>query len=120
VGLNDHQATLEGRARSYLDANCAHCHRPGNTVRAAFDARFDTPLAAQGLIDRPTVSDSLSILDPRLIAQGDVGRSMIYQRLARHDRFRMPPLASSVTDEAAVRVIEEWIRSLPSKPGVHP
>ena len=48
--LSDTSATLEHRIRSYLDSNCAHCHRPGH-IQAFFDARFDTPLAQQGLIE---------------------------------------------------------------------
>ena len=44
----DQSAPLEPRARAYLAANCANCHRPGHGIRAEFDLRFDTPLAETG------------------------------------------------------------------------
>jgi uncharacterized repeat protein (TIGR03806 family) len=113
VAVEDRRASLEERARSYLDANCAHCHRPGNTVRAAFDARFDTPRAGQNVIGAATVSDSLGLRDPCVVAPGDAGRSMLLHRMTRGDNFRMPPLASSVPDHEALAVLREWIDRLP-------
>jgi hypothetical protein len=109
-GLDDAKAPLETRVRSYLDANCAGCHRPGHLIRATFDARFDTPLGRQGLLDVPTVSDSLNVKDPCVIAGGDVARSMLAQRMRRTDHHRMPPLASSVVDRAALELLEVWIK----------
>jgi uncharacterized repeat protein (TIGR03806 family) len=108
--MEDRSASLTDRARSYLDANCAHCHRPGNTVRAMFDARFDVPLSRQDIVNRPTVSDSLGLNDPCLVAPGDLGRSMIYHRLCRTDHYRMPPLATSVPDLQALHLFERWIK----------
>jgi uncharacterized repeat protein (TIGR03806 family) len=109
--LDDATASLTDRARSYLDANCANCHRPGNIIRATFDARFDTPLSRQELLDAPTVSDSLNLSDPRVIACGDVERSMMTQRMRRTDQNRMPPLASAVPDRAALDVLDRWIKT---------
>ena len=48
----DEGAPLEPRARAYLAANCANCHRPGHAIRARFDLRFDTPLEETGILER--------------------------------------------------------------------
>jgi len=54
----------------------------------------------------------------KLVAPGDPAKSMLYQRMnRRRDVFDMPPLASREIDREAVRVVEEWIKSLP---GSHP
>ena len=89
--LDDPTRSLEDRARSYLDANCAQCHRPRGTV-AYFDARYDTPLARQNLIDGPVLIDE-RIDHPRVIAPNDIWRSILYMRTDTTEAFKMPPLA---------------------------
>jgi uncharacterized repeat protein (TIGR03806 family) len=120
AALDEAKAGLELRARSYLDANCANCHRPGNTIRAAFDARFDTPLKTQGILNAATVSDSLNVIDPKVVAPSDPARSMLVQRMRRSDNFKMPPLASNIHDESALAVLEQWIAGLSSAGGEKP
>lgn len=108
---DDPQATAEDRARSYLDANCSHCHRPGGSA-GNFDARYDTPLARQNLIDG-SVLITLGLDRARVIAPNDVWRSVLLARLTTLEQPKMPPLAHETIDAHGVRLIEEWIRSLP-------
>lgn len=75
ANATDTTRSLEDRARSYLDANCAQCHRPKGTV-AYFDARYDTPLAQQNLIDGPVLIDE-RIDNPHIIAPNDIWRSIL-------------------------------------------
>jgi uncharacterized repeat protein (TIGR03806 family) len=108
---DDTKRSLEDRARSYLDANCAQCHRPGGTV-ANFDARYDTPLAKQALIDGPVLIDQ-GIDRPRVISPHDIWRSIAYMRIDTVGDIRMPPLARETIDKNGVRLLGQWIDSMP-------
>jgi uncharacterized repeat protein (TIGR03806 family) len=103
-------APLVDRVRSYLDANCAQCHRP-NGVQAYFDARFDTPLANQGLVGGALVNN-LGISGAQVIAMGDVSHSMIHLRMNATGANQMPPLARNVVDSQSLAVVDAWINSL--------
>jgi uncharacterized repeat protein (TIGR03806 family) len=108
---DDTTRSLEDRARSYLDANCAQCHRPGGAV-ANFDARFDTPLAKQALIDGPVLIDQ-GVDRPRVISPHDIWRSIAYMRIDTVGDIRMPPLARETIDQKGVQLLGEWIDSMP-------
>jgi len=107
----DSARSLQDRARSYLDANCAQCHRPGGTV-ANFDARYDTPLEQQALIDGPVLIDQ-GIDRPRVISPHDIWRSIAYMRVDTVGDIRMPPLARETIDQKGVQLLGEWINSMP-------
>jgi uncharacterized repeat protein (TIGR03806 family) len=113
VKVTDTNAPLEFRVRSYLDANCSQCHRPGG-VPALFDARIDTPLAKQGIVNG-FVANPLNIAGARVIVPGDTNKSILLQRINSFGDFRMPPLARNVIDSNAVTVITAWINSVTSK-----
>jgi uncharacterized repeat protein (TIGR03806 family) len=111
VALTNTGASLEVRARSYLDSNCAQCHRPGG-VPALWDARFDTPLTNQNIING-TVANTLGIAGAKVVVPQDIGRSIMHRRVSSLDAFRMPPLARNLVDSNAVAVLADWINSLP-------
>ena len=113
----DLSRSLEDRARSYLDANCAQCHRPTGTV-AYFDARYDTPLADQGLIDGRVLIDE-RIDNPRIVKPNDIWRSILYMRANTVEAFKMPPLARNTIDPKGMALLQQWIESLPG-PAVLP
>jgi uncharacterized repeat protein (TIGR03806 family) len=113
--LTNLSASLQERSRSYLDANCAQCHQPGGTG-ITFDARYDTPLTNQNLINVPA-SVTLGYDHAEIIAPEDVWRSVIWDRINVVDgtnatKIQMPPLARNVIDTNAVAVLGAWINSL--------
>lgn len=110
---DDTSRSLEDRARSFLDANCAQCHRPGGTV-ANFDARYQTPLGRQNLIDGPVNIDE-GIDRPHVISPHDPWRSMIIRRTDTLDDTRMPPIARHTIDTKDVAMLKRYILSLPGR-----
>jgi uncharacterized repeat protein (TIGR03806 family) len=115
---DDPTRSLQDRARSYLDANCAHCHRPKGTV-AYFDARYDTPLEHQNLIEGHVLIDE-RIDSPRIIAPNDIWRSILYMRADSVEPFKMPPLAHNEIDAKSMVLLRQWIESLPGPPVLPP
>jgi uncharacterized repeat protein (TIGR03806 family) len=110
-------ASLELRVRSYLDANCSMCHRPGG-VGAFFDARFDTPLAQQNLVNG-AVANLLGVPGAKVIVPADLKRSILFHRLSLVGENQMPPIARNLVDSNAVAVVSQWILSLPVRvPGL--
>jgi uncharacterized repeat protein (TIGR03806 family) len=112
VPVGDRSAPLEERLASYLDANCANCHRPGANIPAAFDARYGIAWAGRKMVDAPTVSDAQGVDRPRVVALGDPGRSMLYRRMVEAERFKMPPVARNQVDAEAAAAVREWIERL--------
>ncbi len=108
---DDRSRSLADRARSYLDANCANCHRPEGTV-AGFDARYDTPLAEQHIVGGHMLIDQ-RIDGARVIAPNDIWRSILLMRVNTSDGYKMPPLARNMIDAAGVELLRDWIESLP-------
>jgi uncharacterized repeat protein (TIGR03806 family) len=110
VNITNTAAALQLRVRSYLDANCAMCHRPGS-AGAFFDTRFGTPLKKQNLING-AVANQLGIPGAKVIVPGDTNKSILFQRISITGENQMPPLARNLVDDKTVAVIGKWISSL--------
>ena len=111
VSMNDTHASLNMRIRSYLDANCSQCHRPGG-AEAFFDARFDTPLKLQNIINGP-VGNQMGITGARVVVPGNTNKSMLFHRISILGENQMPPIARNVVDTNAVAAFAKWISSQP-------
>ncbi len=106
----DTTATLEKRARSYVDANCASCHRPGG-AQAFWDARFETPLAQQGIV-YGAVQNTLGTPDARVVVPQDLLKSIMHRRVNVVGANQMPPLARNLVDSDGVAMLAAWIQDL--------
>ena len=81
---------------------------------ADFDARYDTPLERQGLINAPVLIDE-GIDRPRVISPHDIWRSIAFMRVNTSGDIKMPPLARETVDRQGVQLLNEWITSMPGR-----
>ena len=108
----DATAPLESRVRAYLHANCSHCHVEAGGGNAQMSLDYSTPLDKTKLIGVKPLHHSLDVADPRIVEPGQPDRSVLLRRISRRGPNQMPPLASNVLDEPAVKLLRDWIESL--------
>ena len=109
----DAHADLNTRARSYLHANCAICHRPEGKF-PGIDLRFGVPLERMGLCNQdPTKGAAGAALPALRLVPGHPEQSVTYARMATLDEtVRMPQVATSVVDPQGTSLLSDWIRGI--------
>jgi glucose/arabinose dehydrogenase len=112
--LDDESIPVVDRVRSYLDVNCASCHKPGGASRGYFDARLLTAFEEQNLLTGELMAGDLGVSGAKLVTPGDPEKSVLYLRLARKDGFRMPPGSTSIEDSPVLLLMDKWIREMDS------
>ncbi|MGQ0635626.1 MAG: PQQ-dependent sugar dehydrogenase [Planctomycetaceae bacterium] len=111
----DPKADLNARARSYLHANCSHCHRFQGGGSSFVHLLYDMPLQdMRGIGVRPA-QGTFGIHDAKIIAAGDPFRSALYFRMSKLGPGHMPHLGSSVVDHRGLELVHDWIRQLPTR-----
>ena len=114
----DNNLPLERRARSYLEANCAHCHAEclsADTSVLYRNLEEDRP-PHQGVHKKSVAADRGS---GGLLVDIDPGRpekSILYFRMNSLDPgVMMPELGRSTLDQEVLDLITAYIRSLDPK-----
>ncbi|PHI21083.1 hypothetical protein CEQ90_05225 [Lewinellaceae bacterium SD302] len=114
--IEDESAGLDVRVRSYLDANCASCHRPGGITNLGMDLRFNTELPFTNIVN---VAASSHNSDPNrmIVRPGSHQDSELWHRDDALDGSKMPPLSKQLRDEPYLEKLAEWIDGLNENAG---
>jgi hypothetical protein len=115
VDYNDPQQDLNLRARSYLHANCAHCHMKWGGGNADFLLLATLPVEELGILNAKPGHGFFDLADARIVVPGLPERSMLHHRMTKLGLGRMPHVASNVVDEEGVKLIGEWIKQMGKK-----
>jgi hypothetical protein len=110
-------ATLDARARSYLHANCATCHRAYGNY-SAIDLRVDVPLGQMGICNADPNKSDLGVTGAKRLVPAMPDMSLMLIRMQRPDKAsgRMPQLATSVLDTDGINLVSGWINSITACP----
>jgi uncharacterized repeat protein (TIGR03806 family) len=106
---------IEARARSYLHANCAHCHRPMGGGQGTMDLRYQQAFADTATCNATNTQGAVGAAT-KIIVPGAPDASVMSLRVHATDAKRMPPVAVTITDPTGTAVIDDWIRSLTACP----
>ncbi|MEM7385537.1 MAG: PQQ-dependent sugar dehydrogenase [Verrucomicrobiota bacterium] len=104
--------TLDRRARSYLHANCAHCHKPASTGAVTMYWPIDSSAKETGAFDVAPDRGAFEISDARIVAPGHPERSTLLYRMLTTGTGRMPATGSHEVDDAGVLLLRDWIASM--------
>ena len=115
---NDTAATLEDRARAYLDVNCGHCHNANGAADTSglFLDSATTSMRELGTCKPPIAAGGGSGGHQYSIVPGRPDESILVFRMATSDpATRMPELGRSLVHLAATNLLTDWIVSLPGE-----
>ncbi len=112
VDYHAEHESLGSRARSYLHANCSHCHRKWGGGNAEFQLLATLDISEMGTVGVRPGQGTFGIPHAQVLVPGDPYRSVLFYRMAQVGPGRMPRLGSSVVDERGLRLVQDWIQQL--------
>ena len=110
--------TVEERARTYLDVNCAHCHRPESTIGITTQLFLDiwnTTAFNYGVCKRPG-SAGPNVGGTVDVAPGDHTTSVLWYRVQTTESGKMMPVIGRTIEHVeGANLLASWIDGMPAK-----
>lgn len=115
VSMNDAQASLDARARSYLDVNCGHCHNPkGPASTSGLYLNYEQKDPFHWGVLKSPVAAGIGAGTFKFDIDPGQGKAsiMTYRMNSVHPGIMMPELGRVSIHTEGVALIESWINSL--------
>jgi uncharacterized repeat protein (TIGR03806 family) len=107
-------APLAARARSYLDANCSHCHGTGGSAERTdlfWDLEHTSGEALPSCRETRAIDGGNYVLVP-----GHPEQSAFLARMRSNElRFHMPRGPAKLPDGAGIALLSAWVATLPAQ-----
>lgn len=117
---DDTSATIELKARTWLSANCAHCHRKRGGGSVTMEMDLATSLEKMNVIDVEPVKGTFGLENAKLIVPGEPQNSVAYYRSVTTGIGHMPIMGAHSVDPKGEALLHEWIASMKTTPAVEP
>jgi uncharacterized repeat protein (TIGR03806 family) len=118
IDWTDTRQSLDARARSYLEINCAHCHNengPADTSGLWLNASVTDP-ARWGVCKSPVAAGQGTGGRTFGIVPGQPDQSILLYRLETTDPGKMmPELGRSISHVEGVKLVRDWIARMPGR-----
>lgn len=117
VDYEDTSKSLELRARSYVDINCAHCHQDNKhcdyrPMRFGF-GQTGANIGNMGVCVNTEDMQGFSTSLAKIVTPGNINKSMLYHRInTTNETYRMPLHGRTLIHTEGVALMEQWINSL--------
>ncbi|MEZ5501188.1 MAG: SO2930 family diheme c-type cytochrome [Halioglobus sp.] len=114
----DTSASLDDRARGYLDVNCAHCHSPTGAARTSgLFLEYSRPFGLEvGECKSPVAAGGGAGNLDYVIVPGDAAASIMPFRMdSNENAVRMPEIGRSIIHTEGVALIQEWINAMAAR-----
>jgi uncharacterized repeat protein (TIGR03806 family) len=111
----DSNASLDDRARAYLDINCGHCHIPGGSADTTglYLDFTENDQEQLGIFKKPIAAGRASGNLKYSVVPGHAEDSILLYRMNSIDPgIMMPESGRALADEKGIELIEEWINQL--------
>jgi uncharacterized repeat protein (TIGR03806 family) len=109
------EGTLDQRARSYLHANCSHCHRQdgGAGISGLRYVVWESEPIHLGICKPPAAAGAASGGRPYDIVPGSPDESIVTYRMASLEpEVKMPELPLQVLNPEGIALISDWIAAM--------
>lgn len=114
---HEENLTSEARARSWLHANCAHCHRENGGGSVPLKLNAEMALNDMRAINEMPTRGDFGVKGAKIITPGSPWTSVLLHRIATSGAGHMPVIGPQDVDSDALGFMAEWILSMTkSKP----
>ena len=111
----DVNASLDNRARAYLDINCGHCHIPGGSADTTglYLNLIEENQEKLGIFKKPVAAGRASGNLKYSIVPGHADDSIMLFRMKSLDPgIMMPESGRALADDTGIKLIKNWIDKL--------